>query len=312
MHKNDNAYDALCLEAIISLLPGHVYWKDVNGVFFGCNDAQARSAGFSSSKEMIGKNDNDMPWKDQAKQIRENDKQVIESGKEQVKEEVSVLSNGEERVFLSRKVPLVNGNGKNIGILGISVDITKQKEIERQLKETQGQLEEANKIQLSLLKMINHESRKPLHEILGVSQLFLKKNISDYETKEELYKAMRDQMKIIYKFGVGFMDLVSYLCDFVEYDVVDSKLPENKLDVQNFFEVITADKEDSCEYKGIKFNLMFDGNVPKSIYVNSSRLLKDVVLRRMHAVCMIFRKFIYVDYIFIVCSFMMIELEVNA
>ncbi|MBN2690111.1 MAG: response regulator, partial [Gammaproteobacteria bacterium] len=31
-----------------------------------------------------------------------------------------------------------------------------------------------------------------------------------------------------------------------------------------------------CEYKGIKFNLMFDGNVPKSIYVNSSRLLKIV------------------------------------
>ena len=36
------------LENIVANMPGHVYWKDRNGVYLGCNNRQARSLGFGS------------------------------------------------------------------------------------------------------------------------------------------------------------------------------------------------------------------------------------------------------------------------
>ena len=42
-----------CLENIIAEMPGHVYWKDRNGVYLGCNDSQAKFLGFSSGKEIV-------------------------------------------------------------------------------------------------------------------------------------------------------------------------------------------------------------------------------------------------------------------
>ncbi|MBN2689244.1 MAG: PAS domain-containing protein, partial [Gammaproteobacteria bacterium] len=133
------------LEGIIDLMPGHIYWKDRDGVILGCNRLQAKSAGFDNSKELVGKTANDLPWKEQAEHIHKVDMEAVNSGKVITKEEKIVLANGEKAVFISQKVPTYDEAGNVTGVLGISVDITKQKEIERQLKETQGQLEEANK-----------------------------------------------------------------------------------------------------------------------------------------------------------------------
>lgn len=117
------------LETIISIFPGHIYWKDIYGLFVACNNSQANAAGFAHASEMIGKSDYDMPWKDNADEIRANDKEVIESKQPQTKKEVSILSNGKKAVYLSQKVPLVNKEGVVIGILGISIEITNNNNI---------------------------------------------------------------------------------------------------------------------------------------------------------------------------------------
>lgn len=122
------------LETIIAKIPGHIYWKDKEGKFLGCNDLQAVSAGYSTREEMVGKNDYDMPWRDQADQLREIDRQVMESGVMIVAEEESRLSSGKKAIFLSHKIPLRDDNNNTIGILGISIDITQQKEAEAREK----------------------------------------------------------------------------------------------------------------------------------------------------------------------------------
>ena len=43
--KIENSFKML--EDIIAGMPGHVYWTDKNGVYLGCNDLQAKAAGFN-------------------------------------------------------------------------------------------------------------------------------------------------------------------------------------------------------------------------------------------------------------------------
>lgn len=151
-------------------MPGHVYWKDKNGVLLGCNDLQAKSAGLSSRHEIVGKTDYDLPWKEQADALRKIDLAVMKTGIPQTAEEISMLADGSEAIFLSKKVPLYQ-NGKITGILGISFDITEQKQAEKKLRDAEilKQEHQATQKQLSVVKTLSatmaHELRTPLAAI---------------------------------------------------------------------------------------------------------------------------------------------------
>lgn len=157
------------LEHIIAAMPGHVYWKDKRGAYLGCNQKQAESAGYSSSGEMIGKTDWDMPWKEQAAQLVKVDQQVLLNREKMTIEETSLLQNGKLATFISQKIPLTEPESNEVtGILGISMDITEQKASER-LKQ---QLFEEKYKTISLLSAtIAHEMRTPLGGINLLSQL---------------------------------------------------------------------------------------------------------------------------------------------
>lgn len=148
------------LENIIALMPGHVYWKDKTGTILGCNDLQAKSAGFSSRQELIGKTDYDLPWRKQADALRKIDLEVMKTGKAQTIEELSTLADGTESVFLSQKVPLYH-KGEITGILGVSFDITDRKRTEKELRETRHKLEGMTLVSAA----IAHELRTPFATI---------------------------------------------------------------------------------------------------------------------------------------------------
>jgi len=67
---------------LLKQMPAYVFWKDRNSVYLGCNNAFAYSLGLSSSVEIVGKTDYDLPTtKEEGDSFRADDKQVIESKK---------------------------------------------------------------------------------------------------------------------------------------------------------------------------------------------------------------------------------------
>ena len=58
---------------LMAVLPGHVYWKDKEGKYLGCNDLQAKTLGLVSRDDIIGKTDFDLVSEDEASMIRQND-----------------------------------------------------------------------------------------------------------------------------------------------------------------------------------------------------------------------------------------------
>jgi signal transduction histidine kinase len=169
------------LDSLIGLMPGHVYWKNLKGEFLGCNEAQAETARLTR-EEIIGKTDWEMPWAGMASQLRQNDLDVMRT-KTPLTIEEEQLVDGVYYQYLSKKVPLIDGENQVVGVLGVSFDVTDQ----RRSEELKLQMRIANERADSMKVMassIAHELRTPLsaiHSAMGWVKEEMPKLLMAYE-----------------------------------------------------------------------------------------------------------------------------------
>ena len=87
-------------------------------------------------KDMVGKTDFDFLPKEQAEHAFNDDKHILETGKSIIdKMEKITGSDGLDRWFSVTKVPRYNAQGKIVGTIGISRNVTEWKKLEAINKE---------------------------------------------------------------------------------------------------------------------------------------------------------------------------------
>ena len=95
------------LHAVLDAIPARVFWKDNDLRFLGANSPFARDAGYETPEEIIGKDDYEMAWRDQAELYRADDRAVLEGGTAKLLfEEPQTTPDGEGLTLLTSKVPL--------------------------------------------------------------------------------------------------------------------------------------------------------------------------------------------------------------
>ncbi|MET0400863.1 MAG: PAS domain-containing protein, partial [Cystobacter sp.] len=131
------------LHSILSHIPYSVFWKDRDGVFLGANRQFARDFGLSSTDELIGKTDLELPIpREQAERYHQEDIRVMESGEGKINaEEPSQLAGQEAGWVLTSKVPLKNDDGSVRGVVGIYSDISERRRQHEAMQETRSLLE---------------------------------------------------------------------------------------------------------------------------------------------------------------------------
>jgi len=118
----------LLLKTVIDIAPIRIFWKDTKLRYLGCNQIFAHDAGFNDPRDIIGKNDFELSWKEQAELYRSDDQTVLESGIPKLFfEEIQTTPNGDTVWLRTSKVPLKNIHGEIIGLLGMYEDITQHK-----------------------------------------------------------------------------------------------------------------------------------------------------------------------------------------
>jgi PAS domain S-box-containing protein len=116
---------------VLDSIPARVFWKDCNLNYLGCNRAFAADAGLASPAEIVGKNDFDMSWREQAELYRADDRAVIASGNPKMNyEEPETTPDGRTNWLRTSKIPLLDESGIVCGVLGTYEEITGRKRAE--------------------------------------------------------------------------------------------------------------------------------------------------------------------------------------
>ncbi|MEJ2355832.1 MAG: PAS domain-containing protein [candidate division WOR-3 bacterium] len=126
------------LSSLLNKTPDHIYFKDKKSRFVAVSKSQSDWIGVDSPEEMIGKTDFDFFTKEHAEQAFSDEQKIIKTGKSiQAKIEKETYPDGRVTWVSTTKVPRFDEKGKIIGTLGISRDVTQEKEKDEQLKESE-------------------------------------------------------------------------------------------------------------------------------------------------------------------------------
>ncbi len=219
----NQARERTLLRTLIDNLPDHVFIKDRQSRFVTANLATQRTLGAGREDDVLGRTDFDFLPRERAEQYSADERQVVQKGEPLVnREELVIDAAGNSRWFLTTKLPLRDGQGAVVGLVGISRDITERRLVEEEralllLREQQAKeaAEAANRAKSEFLANVSHEIRTPMNGIIGMTELAL---------DTELTQRQREYLALVKSSAESLLTIINDILDF-------SKIEAGKLEL---------------------------------------------------------------------------------
>ncbi|MGB5989086.1 MAG: cache domain-containing protein [Marinifilaceae bacterium] len=187
------------LEALIDTIPLPVFYKNLDGVYVGCNQAYADSLGITI-EDIIGSRVDDIYAKDVTDVCREKDAHLLAYGGVLKYEASYSALNDELRYYKLYKALYKDHKGKVIGILGIAMDITDRVVYAKELRES-------NKTKDRFFSIIAHDLRNPFNSLLGILDI-LREDYDDLDddTRKEYLSVLSGTTNNLYRLLTNLLE----------------------------------------------------------------------------------------------------------
>ncbi len=255
----------------VRMLPGAIYYKDKDGLYLGCSDYLLSSSGFKSPADVVGKTDYDLFSPEHADNLKKNDHYVIKHDQALITEEKITLPSGETKYYEVVKKPLKNIEGKIIGIIGNSIEITNRVIAEKKLAIEKQKAEQANEMKNQFIANMEHDLRTPCSGIAEMVHL-IEAGEKDPEKKELLgYVAKASRQ------------LLEMLNGILEFDHIESGnllVLDKKFNIRQVVEDIIAMEMPYIKNKKLDLMVNIHDDVPPIIIgdaFRTSRILINLI-----------------------------------
>jgi len=193
------------LRTLINTIPHPVFVKSTSGHFTDVNKAFEDYFGFGKD-EIIGKNAENIFKKEIKQKADIIDKDLLENTGKIVYETSMEDRNGIIRYMLVYKTAYGEDTSNPEGIVGLTIDITDQKNLQQKMHAALEQEKQLNEMKNSFISLVSHEFRTPLTSILSSTDLL------------ELYGRNWDEeryLQYINSIQISVLEMVEMLNDII-------------------------------------------------------------------------------------------------
>jgi PAS domain S-box-containing protein len=218
-------------------LPQKIFMKDINSVYLFCTQSYAADLK-KRAEEIAGKTDHDLHPGELAEKFIAEDRRILAAGSPESREE-EFFREGQSIVLHSFKTPVKDEKGETVGLLGVSWEVTDQKQKEEELRKTCRQLQETLSSREAELQRTN---------------MLLQQEMAELRMAEERQKEAEGLRKIFEKMAVpvavieenGVISLAN--SEFEKLSGYSKGEVEGKKSLVDFF--TGTDPEEIVEYLG--------------------------------------------------------------
>ncbi len=126
------------LRTVLDTVPQRVFWKDRSLRYLGANRLFLEDAGLDGPEALVGRRDEDLPWRELAHVYQADDTEVLSRRIEKLNyEEPGIREGGRLHWLRTTKVPLKGPDGEVIGVFGCFEDITDRIRADEALRQSE-------------------------------------------------------------------------------------------------------------------------------------------------------------------------------
>ncbi|TAN49553.1 MAG: PAS domain S-box protein [Methylococcaceae bacterium] len=212
------AHERSLIYSLVNSIQDIIFWKDVDGVYQGCNQAFTEAFG-KTQQDLVGLSDFDLYPPKIAESNRIQDKHLLESHKPFQDEQACTFVDGRQVILDTVLAPYTDESGALLGILGVSRDITQYKQMTEWLAQAKERADAANQAKGEFLANMSHEIRTPMNAIIGLSQLALGTALDSQQ---------KDYVDKIYSAAKNLLGIINDILDFSKIEA--GKLEKESID----------------------------------------------------------------------------------
>jgi len=260
-------YQLKFLQTLIDTIPNPVYIRSDKKVTIGCNKAYELLTGLSQ-KELLGRTVYQLPSMKYAKFVDDKDDELLQNPGEQKYESVAIGGDGTEYNVIIFKATFNKVDGSIGGIVGIIVDISEIKKLEKEIRVALEKEKELSQLKSRFISVASHEFRTPLTTILSSADLL------------EMYGLEWPISK--------YLDYIAKIQNSVEYmtGLINDVLTLNKAEVgkfefnpkmSNLYQIINNEVENATLNNNDRIKINFNFEPEQTIFNFDEKLVKQIV-----------------------------------